>query len=302
MAFSALNALRRCAPLQRRVERSIRLDRPARGRHLPGSVWGVCLAKNEADIIEATVRHNLEQGLDAVIVADNGSNDGTLEIVRGLAETLPVFSAVDTLPAHHQGRKTSYLAHLARRGGADWVVPFDADEHWYAPAMSVAQWLRCCPCEAASAKMWNAFPTVDAQPGIQLSRFPMWSTKIAFRSTAWAWVGEGNHRVSVSDHPCPGLHIIHYQYRSFEQYDRKVVDGSTSLRAAAMPPGIGGHWRAAAALSRNERKALWLAYLTGAAQDDQVSSDRQLVDVSDWAVWDPQGLFLPHDEEAAGRT
>ena len=40
---------------------------------------------NEADIIETTVRYHLDQGLGAVYIIDNGSTDGTLEILERLS-------------------------------------------------------------------------------------------------------------------------------------------------------------------------------------------------------------------------
>src|SRR6185436_15684300 len=45
---------------------------------------GVMMVRNEADIIEASVRHNLSC-LDRLAVIDHGSFDGTSEILRQLA-------------------------------------------------------------------------------------------------------------------------------------------------------------------------------------------------------------------------
>lgn len=46
------------------------LPRSPRGR---GQVWAVCVARDEADVIGATVSHLLDQGVDQVLVADNMS-------------------------------------------------------------------------------------------------------------------------------------------------------------------------------------------------------------------------------------
>ena len=83
-----------------------------------GSVWAVSIVKNEVDVVEFSVRHQLAQGADAVSVADNGSTDGTLELLHELAREFPIHVAVDSWPAWDQAVKTT-LADVARRAGAD---------------------------------------------------------------------------------------------------------------------------------------------------------------------------------------
>ena len=85
---------------------------PTAQRHV-GSVWGITLVKDEVDIIEITLRHQLDQGLDGIIVADNCSTDGTAELLRELAGTLPIFVTTDGWRAHYQGVKMSLLASMA---------------------------------------------------------------------------------------------------------------------------------------------------------------------------------------------
>ncbi|WP_314660127.1 MULTISPECIES: glycosyltransferase family 2 protein [Rothia] len=40
-------------------------------------IWGRTRVKNEADIIEQTIRYLLNQGVEYILVADNGFTDGT---------------------------------------------------------------------------------------------------------------------------------------------------------------------------------------------------------------------------------
>ena len=42
--------------------------------------------RNEADIIETNLRYHLALGVDHFIVTDNGSDDGTTEILQGFAD------------------------------------------------------------------------------------------------------------------------------------------------------------------------------------------------------------------------
>ena len=54
-------------------------------------LYGVAMVRNEADIIEAFVRHNLTV-LDGLVVVDHSSDDGTSEILSAL-------TAFDRMPS-----------------------------------------------------------------------------------------------------------------------------------------------------------------------------------------------------------
>lgn len=97
------------------------------------SVAAVMLVKDEADIIETTVRHLLAN-VDSVYVWDNLSTDGTLEILSELALEHPgrLEAGSDDEVGYYQDRKTTNLAQYALRAGHRWVIPCDADEIWLA--------------------------------------------------------------------------------------------------------------------------------------------------------------------------
>lgn len=91
--------------------------------------FGVVMVRNEADVIEASVRHNLTV-LDGLVVIDHGSFDGTSEILARLRdEGLPLRVVRDLSPAFFQAERITAIAHetLARER-ANFVFAIDADE------------------------------------------------------------------------------------------------------------------------------------------------------------------------------
>jgi glycosyltransferase involved in cell wall biosynthesis len=89
----------------------------------------VSRVRNEADIIEAFVRHHAVL-FDKLIVLDDGSCDGTYEALLLLqAEGLPLVVLRAPVIGYEQSRYMTRLLQMAvDQFGADWVAPLDADE------------------------------------------------------------------------------------------------------------------------------------------------------------------------------
>ncbi len=89
----------------------------------------VSIVKNEADIIEAFVRHT-SSWVDHHLIFDHKSTDGTREILEALQrDSLEITLYTDGSWAHLQQARSNHLTHLAAQTfGADWVIPLDADE------------------------------------------------------------------------------------------------------------------------------------------------------------------------------
>ena len=117
-------------------------------------VVGLYLVRNEADIIETNLRHHFAAGIDEAIVIDNGSTDGTLEIVAGLREDLPIQLSSEVGPMLQPERVTR-MARLATLEGADWVLPIDADEFWVGAGAPLREVLEEAPADArGSSSSW----------------------------------------------------------------------------------------------------------------------------------------------------
>ena len=146
--------------LELRVMRRIRLPRLPRDRHRQ-SVWAVGVVRDEVDVIGDSIRHLLDQGVDRVLVANHLSTDGTGELLAELSrEDSRVLVADDTEPGHFQMEKVTWLSQAAWWAGARWIVPFDADEFWFAETGSVAEFLRPHPASIIRAGTTHMLPVV----------------------------------------------------------------------------------------------------------------------------------------------
>jgi exopolysaccharide biosynthesis predicted pyruvyltransferase EpsI len=85
--------------------------------------------KNEIDIIEAFVRHTLRL-VDKMLVMDDGSTDGTGDVLRSLVSTgLPIeIISEDSIGNWQRDRMTRLMRIAVIEHNADWVIPLDADE------------------------------------------------------------------------------------------------------------------------------------------------------------------------------
>jgi hypothetical protein len=89
------------------------------------------LVKNEADIIADNIKVHSKMGVDCFVVMDNGSNDGTREIVQDLSRDYDIHLIDRPVVDYQQSNWKTEMAFVARdRLGADWTIANDADEFW----------------------------------------------------------------------------------------------------------------------------------------------------------------------------
>lgn len=300
---TAVREMRRTTDPERRaavraVRAGLRLPELPRGRRRPGEVWAIALVRDEADVLPATLDHLERQGVDHVLVADNGSVDGTLALLEERSREGRLHLAHDTEPAYHQAVKMTALARAAWRAGADWVVPVDADELWFADSGRLADRLRGIADDVVTARLTNAFPTRSG--GWAVDTVPHWHGKVAFRAHPLAALGQGNHQVDRpgprSDPSTAPLRIAHLPWRSLDQLARKVRQGAAAYRGVAGGDHLGGHWRALAEHEDDVLGERWEALLDGRRVEGMHwSPSGRLVagDPRTWTTWDPDGVAEP---------
>ena len=279
------------------------LDLP-RSATVPGSAWAVMLVRDEEDIVGTTLDHLLAQGMAGIIVADHGSTDHTWQVLRETATRDDrVHVLRDAEPGFYQGAKTSYLARRAFLAGADWVVPVDADEHWYAVDGDLATFFANQTAHRTADVVWadmhEVFPAVTdatARPDapVQVETDHGAVAKVAFRARPWVWVGEGNHTIrGWSGDRTAALRVLHYQYRSITQFRAKNRRGVEGLsRTTGLSADVGSHWVEQAAMDEDQQQRRWSELVSGSREDFGERERRARVRVDApgrWSTWDPRG-------------
>jgi len=91
------------------------------------------LVRDEADIIEANIRHHAKLGVSIFVVTDNSSVDGTREILEHLTKEFDLTIIDEPSLTIDQDLWVTRMANLLSDGNiADWVINNDADEFWLA--------------------------------------------------------------------------------------------------------------------------------------------------------------------------
>lgn len=228
------------------------------------------LARDEADIIEAFVRHTL-MFVDRLYIVDDGSVDETGRILQLLgAEGLPI-TRVAHAPsaAFQQGRRTTDLMRQARAETAwDFLFPLDADEFICAPSRAALE----AELAALPAMRPGAFSMSHYAPwlpeewrgGAPLERLrhaidvPRNPAKViipgALAECPGTLIADGNHllsRYQVEQHSVllASCELAHFPVRSAEQLAAKCL--VSYVRWQSRPdyrPGMASHHLEAARL------------------------------------------------------
>jgi hypothetical protein len=90
----------------------------------------IAIVRNAVDLAPLTVLHHHLIGADTVWVTDNGSSDGTYEVLREIAAKIPGLRVDRDDGPFDQARMATDMANSLLREGHRLIVPFDSDECW----------------------------------------------------------------------------------------------------------------------------------------------------------------------------
>lgn len=219
------------------------------------------MMKDEADVAYHVVSHLASEGIDLIIVADNMSTDGTRDELERAKEDVDCEVRIieDNEPGYYQADKMTNLVHVAGQAGAQWVIPFDADEIWYFPGGTLAEALLGCDGGIIRSDLYNHFGTAldpdESNPFTRMQwrqRQPGALVKVAVRWNENIKIHQGNHDASGWEGEVRGgLELRHFPWRSWEHLLRKVRNGSKAYAATDLDKDMGAHWRNYATLIEN---------------------------------------------------
>ncbi len=207
---------------------------------------GIAIVKNEADVIEPFVRHNLGF-MDALFIADNDSVDGTREILVQLRqEGLPIVIFDDPVVAHFQAEKvTALYRQVVPKFKPRFVFLLDADEFIVAPSREALYvQLRAIRPGRQARYYWRTYIPAPTGPEGDVSDPLRSITHRRAREERWAKsiivtkpkidtklrVEQGNHNVWYARRPLPKVKLknvvlAHFPVRSLDQVTGKALVG-----------------------------------------------------------------------------
>ncbi|WP_082939190.1 glycosyltransferase family 2 protein [Mycobacterium sp. 852002-30065_SCH5024008] len=207
---------------------------------------GIAMVKNEADVIEAFVRHNLSL-MDLLVIIDNDSVDDTRGILVQLQrEGLPIVVFDDPVVGHFQAEiVTAVYRKVVPIFGPRFVFLLDADEFIVAPSReTLYTQLRALRPGTQAQYSWRTYIPAPTGPEGNVSD-PLRSITHR-RAVEQPWykpiivtkpkldmklsVKQGNHGVSYAGLPLRKVKlrdvtIAHFPVRSVEQFTSKILVG-----------------------------------------------------------------------------
>lgn len=198
-------------------------------------IAAVFTCKNEADIVEVSFRHMLDQGVDRIYTTDGMSTDGTAEILHELSHELPITIVTDEAPFQLQRQWMDVLAEIAALNGAEWIIASDVDEFWYsASSETIAETLGYCQDDKLYARSYQHLDW-DTR---QVDHKPL--PKVAYRWREGAHLSPGNHDVTIPGGRYGVLDLRELQYRGFDHYCAKIAARNQTIDPS-LPEGSGWH-------------------------------------------------------------
>lgn len=222
------------------------------------------LCRNEIDIIEQLIKFYLDRDIDYIIATDNGSSDGTKELLAEYKNKGYLYLISEPNFTHDQSVWVTRMARLAAiEFNADWIINSDADEFWWPSNNSYKHLFEKVPehIDIINVPRTNFLPMAK-EGGPFYSRMiyrelislnsvgkPI-LPKVCHRAHPDVTVLDGNHSAIFTDRnsnitQIDELNILHFPLRSYKQFERKIREGAEAIErnARLKSTTVGRTWK-----------------------------------------------------------
>ncbi len=232
------------------------------------------LVKDEVDIIEKNILYHLSQGVDKIIVMDNGSTDGTVAILEKYKKLGKVDYFVNRENGFLQDVWVTRLIKIAiDKYKADFVINSDADEFWVPKYFNLKTMILIeSDYDVISVPVRNYLPPRNLNiKNFNFENYPYYvkktfgvPPKVIDRNIDDLWlytysnklitsrkvtkIGFGNDTVKSAKKLkkilTTTIDIYHFPIRNYSHFEHKVINGGKALLSnPSKDMGRGWQWR-----------------------------------------------------------
>lgn len=205
------------------------------------------LVRDEADIIDFNIQYHLSQGVDFFVATDNRSSDETTNILEKYNRK-GLLHLINEPGDYIQEKLCSKMASIAYKDHkADWIISNDADEFWVPKDGSLKQVFMNVPfwCPAVVVNRFNFIPskeenelfynrlTIREKTSLNPRGNRRLPPKVAYRGRRNVSISVGNHKINgnrfkrILSKEISSIDILHFPFRSYEQYEKSVINKGT---------------------------------------------------------------------------
>ena len=253
-------------------------------------VAAVMTLRDEVNVLPINLAYHRALGIDEFWIVDDGSEDGTVEVLKALSQRHAWINWTSDPGPFRQSEMVTGLAQEAYKHAADWIIAIDADEFWSTstrPLRDVldTQQVGALACEvdnfvqsshvvhdhpaSLTTMIYRAEPKgrrEDARRLVEEGEIAFveiaYPPKLVVRSTSSLVIGKGNHAATGfagGERETTELIVLHAPIRARDRLRNRAEQGRRT--AAVHPsPDVGWHLRRVAAIEdTGELKADWVA-------------------------------------------
>jgi hypothetical protein len=229
----------------------------------PNHLVMTLLVRNEVDVIEGNIRFHLDHGVDFIVATDNGSTDGTREVLEKFSRQGVLHLIEESSRVFEQEKWVNRMGRLAyEHFHADAIFHADADELWmpqsgslkteiFSPGSADVLYVpvrvmllqdkrgeEIFPDDVAYMvsrplnKLFDQMMQEVEQQSLLLYRQP---GKVFCKTRkGYLDVVQGNHHIQnksakISHKPASDIEILHFQIRSKQQFFKKIANSGEGI-------------------------------------------------------------------------